>query len=224
MDFTALRLSLQVAGLATGLCVAAGLPLAWFLARRRFWGREVLAAAAMLPLVMPPTVVGYYLLTALGRGSGFGRFLEDELGIRVVFTWQGAGIAAAVMALPLLVMTARAGFEAVDPDLEKVALTLGRSRLAVFLTVTLPLAARGVLAGISLAFARALGEFGATLMVAGNIPGRTRTMPIAVYDAVQSGDTGLANVLALVLTLTSMTILAIFGWATRTYGFWHAQR
>jgi len=178
----------------------------------------------MLPLVMPPTVVGYYLLTALGRGSGFGRFLEDELGIRVVFTWQGAGIAAAVMALPLLVMTARAGFEAVDPDLEKVALTLGRSRLAVFFTVTLPLAARGVLAGISLAFARALGEFGATLMVAGNIPGRTRTMPIAVYDAVQSGDTGLANVLALVLTLTSMTILAIFGWATRTYGFWHAQR
>ena len=224
MDFTALRLSLQVAGLATALCVAAGLPLAWFLARRRFWGREVLAAAAMLPLVMPPTVVGYYLLTALGRGSGFGRFLEDELGIRVVFTWQGAGIAAAVMALPLLVMTARAGFEAVDPDLEKVALTLGRSRLAVFFTVTLPLAARGVLAGISLAFARALGEFGATLMVAGNIPGRTRTMPIAVYDAVQSGDTGLANVLALVLTLTSMTILAIFGWATRTYGFWHAQR
>ena len=224
MDFTALRLSLQVAGLATALCVAAGLPLAWFLARRRFWGREILAAAAMLPLVMPPTVVGYYLLTALGRGSGFGRFLEDELGIRVVFTWQGAGIAAAVMALPLLVMTARAGFEAVDPDLEKVALTLGRSRLAVFFTVTLPLAARGVLAGISLAFARALGEFGATLMVAGNIPGRTRTMPIAVYDAVQSGDTGLANVLALVLTLTSMTILAIFGWATRTYGFWHAQR
>ncbi len=224
MDFAALRLSLQVAGVATALCIAVGLPLAWFLARRRFWGREILAAAAMLPLVMPPTVVGYYLLTALGRGSGFGRFLEDELGIRVVFTWQGAGIAAAVMALPLLVMTARAGFEAVDPDLEKVALTLGRSRLAVFFTVTLPLAARGVVAGISLAFARALGEFGATLMVAGNIPGRTRTMPIAVYDAVQSGDTGLANVLALVLTLTSMTILAVFGWATRTYGFWHAQR
>jgi molybdate transport system permease protein len=175
----------------------------------------VLAAAALLPLVLPPTVVGYYLLTALGRNSGFGRFLEDDLGIRLVFTWQGAGIAAAVMALPLLVMTARPAFEGVDPDLERVALTLGRSRLAVFFTITLPLASPGVLAGIALTFARAIGEFGATLMVAGSIPGRTRTMPLAVYDAVQSGDKGLANTLALVLTLTSMAMLAVFGWTTR---------
>jgi len=215
VDFTALRLSLQVAALATAICIAVGLPLAWFLARRRFWVTEVLAAAAMLPLVLPPTVVGYYLLTAMGRNSAFGRFLEDELGIRLVFTWQGAGIAAAVMAVPLLVMTARAGFESVDPDLERVALTLGRSRLAVFFTVTLPLAAPGVLAGVALTFARAMGEFGATLMVAGSIPGRTRTMPLAVYDAVQSGNMALANTLALVLTLTSMAMLAIFGWTTR---------
>jgi len=215
VDFTALRLSLQVAALATGICIAVGLPLAWFLARRRFWVTEVLAAAAMLPLVLPPTVVGYYLLTAMGRNSAFGRFLEDELGIRLVFTWQGAGIAAAVMAVPLLVMTARAGFESVDPDLERVALTLGRSRLAVFFTITLPLAAPGVLAGVALTFARAMGEFGATLMVAGSIPGRTRTMPLAVYDAVQSGDMALANTLALVLTLTSMAMLAVFGWTTR---------
>ena len=215
MDLTALRLSLQVAGLATGLCLVVGIPLAWVLARRRSWLTEVLAAAALLPLVLPPTVVGYYLLTALGRNSGFGRFLEDDLGIRLVFTWQGAGIAAAIMALPLLVMTARPAFESVDPDLERVALTLGRSRMAVFFTITLPLASPGVLAGIALTFARAIGEFGATLMVAGSIPGRTRTMPLAVYDAVQSGDMALANTLALVLTLTSMAMLAVFGWTTR---------
>ena len=216
VDFTALRLSLQVAALATGICIAVGLPLAWFLARRRFWVTEVLSAAAMLPLVLPPTVIGYYLLTALGRNSVFGRFLEDRLGIHLVFTWQGAGIAAAVMAVPLLVMTARAGFESVDPELERVALTLGRSRLAVFFTITLPLASPGVLAGVALAFARAMGEFGATLMVAGSIPGRTRTMPLAVYDAVQSGDMALANTLALILTLTSMAMLAVFGWTTRS--------
>jgi len=216
VDFTALRLSLQVAALATGICIAVGLPLAWFLARRRFWVTEVLSAASMLPLVLPPTVIGYYLLTALGRNSVFGRFLEDRLGIHLVFTWQGAGIAAAVMAVPLLVMTARAGFESVDPELERVALTLGRSRLAVFFTITLPLASPGVLAGVALAFARAMGEFGATLMVAGSIPGRTRTMPLAVYDAVQSGDMALANTLALILTLTSMAMLAVFGWTTRS--------
>ena len=215
VDLTALRLSFQVAGLATGLCLAVGLPLAWFLARRRFWGREVLAAAATLPLVLPPSVLGYYLLTALGRNSAFGRFLEDRLGIQLVFTWQGAGLAAAVVALPLLVRSAQAAFETIDPELEKVGLTLGRSPFAVFLTVTLPLASRGVLAGVALAFARALGEFGATLMVAGNIPGRTQTMPLAVYDAVQAGDTGMANTLALVLTLSSMMTLALFGWASR---------
>ena len=215
VDLTALRLSFQVAGLATGLCLVVGLPLAWFLARRRFWGRDVLAAAATLPLVLPPTVLGYYLLTALGRNSAFGRFLEDELGIQLVFTWQGAGVAAAVVALPLLVRSAQAAFETIDPELEKVGLTLGRSPLAVFFTVTLPLASRGVLAGVALAFARALGEFGATLMVAGNIPGRTQTMPLAVYDAVQAGDMGAANTLALVLTLSSMMTLAFFGWASR---------
>jgi molybdate transport system permease protein len=215
VDLTALRLSFQVAALATGLCLVVGLPLAWFLARRRFWGREVLAAAATLPLVLPPSVLGYYLLTALGRSSAFGRFLEDRLGIQLVFTWQGAGVAAAVVALPLLVRSAQAAFETIDPELEKVGLTLGRSPLSVFLTVTLPLASRGVLAGVALAFARALGEFGATLMVAGNIPGKTQTMPLAVYDAVQAGDTGMANTLALVLTLSSMMTLALFGWASR---------
>jgi molybdate transport system permease protein len=202
-----------VSGLATGLCLVLGIPLAWLLARSRSWLTEVLAAGALLPLVLPPTVVGYYLLTALGRNSGFGRFLEDDLGIRLVFTWQAAGIAAAVMAVPLLVMTARAGFESVDPELERVGLTLGRSRLAVFFTITLPLASPGVLAGVALAFARAMGEFGVTLMVAGSIPGRTRTMPLVVYDAVQSGDMALANTLALILT--SMAMLAVFGWTTR---------
>jgi molybdate transport system permease protein len=180
----------------------------------RFRGKVVVEALVTLPLVLPPTVVGYYLLRALGRGSGLGRFLEDDLGLRLVFTWQGAALGAAVLAAPLLIRSAQAAFEQVDPELERVAATLGRSRLGVFFSVSLPLAVRGVSAGVALAFARAAGEFGATLMIAGNIPGKTRTMPVAVYDAVQAGDLATANTTALLLIALSIVSLTVFGWTT----------
>lgn len=214
MDASDVRLSLQVAAAATALCVIVGLPTAWALARYRFWGRPLLEALATLPLVLPPTVVGYYLLRALGRGSALGRFLEDSVGARIVFTWEGAAVAASVLALPLLVRAAQAGFSEVDPELERVAATLGRRPVGVFFAVTLPLAARGVGAGVALAFARAAGEFGATIMVAGNIPGKTRTLPVAVYDAVQAGDLQRANETALVLISISLVSLIIFSWLT----------
>ncbi len=214
VDLTDLRLSLQVAGLATLLCILVGIPLAWALARYRFPGRTVVEALTTLPLVLPPTVVGYYLLRSVGRSSAFGRFLEDDVGVRLVFTWEGAALAAAVLSAPLLIRTAQAAFAEVDPELERVAATLGRSRLEVFFTVTLPLAVRGVSAGIALAFARAAGEFGATVMVAGIIPGKTRTLSVAVYDAVQAGDLGRANATALVLIAISLASLLLFSWST----------
>jgi len=214
VDLTDLRLTIQVAVGATLLCMLAGIPVAWLLARYNFRGKVVVEALATLPLVLPPTVVGYYILRSAGRASPVGRFLEDEIGVRIVFTWEGAAIAAAVLSLPLLIRAAQAGFEEVDPELERVAATLGRRPLAVFFTITLPLAMRGVAAGIALAFARAAGEFGATVMVAGNIPGRTRTMPIAVYDAVQAGDLERANATALVLVLISVSSLLVFSWLT----------
>ncbi|HEU4758956.1 MAG TPA: molybdate ABC transporter permease subunit [Dehalococcoidia bacterium] len=214
VNLTDLRLSLQVAGLATLLCIVVGIPLAWALARYRFAGRTVVEALTTLPLVLPPTVVGYYLLRGVGRSSALGRFLEDDIGVRLVFTWEGAALAAAVLSAPLLIRTAQAAFAEVDPELERVAATLGRSRLQVFFTVTLPLAIRGVSAGIALAFARAAGEFGATVMVAGIIPGKTRTLSVAVYDAVQAGDLGRANATALVLIAISLSSLLLFSWST----------
>ncbi len=214
IDASDVIITLQVATLATLLSVVAGTPLAWILARYRFRGRAIVEALTTLPLVLPPTVVGYYLLRALGRSSAFGRFLEEGLGVRLVFTWQGAAIAAAVLSAPLLIRTAQSAFEQVDPELERVAATLGRSRVGVFFSITLPLAMRGVAAGIALAFARAAGEFGATVMVAGNIPGETRTLPIAVYDAVQAGDIARANATALLLVSISLTCLLLFSWST----------
>ncbi|HXH22070.1 MAG TPA: molybdate ABC transporter permease subunit [Dehalococcoidia bacterium] len=214
IDLSDLRLTLQVSFGATLLCVAIGLPIAWLLARHEFRGKAIVEALTTLPLVLPPTVVGFYLLRAAGRSSPVGRFLEDEIGVRLVFTWEGAAIAAAVLSAPLLIRSAQAGFAEVDPELERVAATLGRTPLGVFFTITLPLAIRGVAAGVGLAFARAAGEFGATVMVAGNIPGRTRTMSVAVYDAVQAGDFERANATALVLILMSVASLAVFSWLT----------
>jgi molybdate transport system permease protein len=214
VDLTDLRLTLQVAFSATLLCMLFGIPLAWVLARRDFPGKVFVEALTTLPLVLPPTVVGYYLLRSLGRSSAVGRFLNDELGVRIVFTWEGAAIAAAVLSSPLLIRAAQAGFADVDPRLEEVAATLGRSPLGIFFSITLPLAIRGVAAGIALAFARSAGEFGATVMVAGNIPGKTRTLPVAVYDAVQAGDINRANETALVLITISIVSLMVFSWMT----------
>lgn len=215
VDLFPLHLSLRVAGIATVISFLLGVALAWLLARRRFWGRELVSALVTIPLVLPPTVLGYYLLTTIGRQSPLGRFLEEGLGITLVFTWQAAVIASCIVSLPLMVRTAQGAMEAIDPDLEKAARTLGRSELSIFVTLTLPLAWRGILAGTALAFARAMGEFGATLMVAGNIPGRTQTMAVAIYDAVQGGKLSLANTLVVILTAVTVGALAILGWAGR---------
>ena len=190
---SALVLSLRVAVLATVVNALVGVPLAYLLARRRFTGRALLDLLVTLPLVLPPTVTGYYLIVLLGRRGWLGAPLYAATGWTIAFTWYAAVVAATVMALPLLVRTARAAIESVDRDLEKAAYTLGRSEWRTALEVTLPLARNGILAGLVLAFARALGEFGATLMLAGNIPGRTATVPLPICEAVCSSVTILSR-------------------------------
>lgn len=206
LDLAPFRLTLQVGLLATVLCLVAGVPLAWWTARAHPLVSGVISSLVLLPLLLPPTVVGYYLLYLLGRQSGAGRFLMDELGLRLVFTWQGAAVAAAVVSLPLFVRTAQAGFEQLDEDMLQVARTLAPA-WRVFLRVALPLAWPSLLAATLIAFARAAGEFGATVMVAGNIPGRTQTAPTAIYDAVQAGHGAQANRLAAVFLLHGLVLL-----------------
>jgi molybdate transport system permease protein len=203
----ALVLSVQVASVATAVTALVGIPLAYVFARRRFRGKALVELLVTLPLVLPPTVTGYYLIVLLGRRGWLGGPLYQLTGWTVTFTWYAAVVAATVMALPLLVRTARAAFESVDRDLERAAHTLGRSELRTALEVTLPLARSGILAGLVLAFARALGEFGATLMLAGNIPGRTATVPLAIYSAVQTGEEGAALVMVGILTALSCLVL-----------------
>lgn len=207
MDLFPLYLTLKVSTVATCFSIVIGLGLSWLMARRGFWGKGVLDALIMQPLVIPPTVLGYYLLVLLGRSSPIGRFLEDTVGVKLVFTWKGAVVAAFVASLPLFVKPARAAIEGVDRNLENAARLLGKTEWEVLKTVTLPLAWRGVVAGVVMSFARATGEFGATLMVAGNIPGITQTLPIAIYDAVQTGDMGKANTLVSIITLFSFSVL-----------------
>jgi len=205
-----LLLSLKVAGWATALNLVLGVAAALGLSRWRSGARDVVDSLLMLPLVLPPTVLGYYLLVLLGRRGVIGRWL-DSIGIQLVFTWQGAVVASMLVAFPLVLKSARAAFESVDPQLERAARTLGISETAIFFRVTLPLATRGLLAGALLAFARALGEFGATLMVAGNLPGRTQTLSVAIYAAVQAGDDSTANFLVLVTSVTCVVILVLAG-------------
>lgn len=205
----ALALSLKVACWATAITGLMGVGLGYALARCRFVGRDLLDTLLTLPMVLPPTVVGYYLLVLLGRKGVVGQWLADTWGVNLIFTWQGAVIAASVVALPLVVKPARAAFEAVDAQLEDAACVLGLPGLAVFFRVTLPLAWRGILAGILLGFARSLGEFGATLMVAGSIPGRTQTLSVAVYEAVQAGDDALAHTLVLVISAVCVGVLLL---------------
>ncbi|GGX79288.1 molybdate ABC transporter permease subunit [Massilia dura] len=205
----ALGLSLKVALWATAIDLMLGIALGWVLARKRFPGRELLDALLTLPMVMPPTVLGYYLLVVIGRNGPLGGWLHDAFGINLIFTWQAAVIAAAVVAFPLVLKGARSAFETVDPQLEQAARVLGVSGPGVFLRVTLPLAWRGVLAGTLLAFARSMGEFGATLMVAGSIPGKTQTLSIAVYEAVQAGQDDTANLLVAVTSVTCVAVLVL---------------
>ena len=211
LDLRPLWLTLKVAGLATLASFLVGVVLAYLIARRQFWGRDWLDAVSTLPLVLPPTVLGYYLIVLMGHNGFIGRWLHDNLGISLIFTWQGAVLAAAVASFPLIFKSARAAFEAVDGSLENTARTLGLSELQVFLRVSLPLAWRGIMAGTMLAFARAMGEFGATLMVAGNLPGKTQTLSLAVYEAVQAGNDHLATVLVLLTSGLAILILGASG-------------
>lgn len=203
----ALGLSLKVAFWATSLNLLLGIAVGFLLARRNFPGRDLLDTALTLPMVLPPTVLGYYLLVLFGRNGTIGQWLNHAFDIRLIFTWQGAILAAMVVTFPLVFKPARAAFESVNPQLEQAARVLGLSESAVFLRVTLPLAWRGLLVGLLLAFARALGEFGATLMIAGSIPGQTQTLSIAVYEAVQAGNDSLANQLVLLISTVCITVL-----------------
>jgi molybdate transport system permease protein len=200
-------LSLRVAALATMVIVAAGMPIALLLARTRFPGKGLVAGILVLPLVLPPTVLGFYLLQIFGRRAPVGYWLEQTLGVAIVFHWTGAVVASAVAAFPLFLLPARGAFEAIDPALEDVARLLGRGEWSVFAAVTFPLAWRGLAAGMMLAFARALGDFGATLMVAGNIPGLTQTAALAIYDAVQVGDSARAGWLTFLISAISIVAL-----------------
>lgn len=208
-----LLLSLKVAGWATLFAAIFGIGLAFLLSRWHSPLCNLVDSVLTLPMVLPPTVIGYYLLVLLGRRGWLGQWLS-EIGIELVFTWQGAVIAATVVAFPLVLKAARAAFEDVDHRLEDAGIVLGLSRLQVFFRVSLPLAMRGIMAGVLLAFARALGEFGATLMIAGSIPGRTQTLSISIYEAVQAGNDSFAMVLVLVTSISCITVLWVAGLLT----------
>jgi molybdate transport system permease protein len=207
MIFEALRISIIVVTFSTIIIGVVGVALAVLLAKYNFRGKEVLDALLTLPLVLPPTVTGYYLLVLFGRRGLIGGYVYELTGRTIVFTLEGAILAAVVVSLPLMIKAARAGIESVDPEYERASFTLGKSRLETFWRITLPLARRSIVAGLVLSFARALGEFGATLMVAGNIPGRTQTMPMAIYEAMVSGDDREAQILAIILTAISLVAI-----------------
>jgi len=209
IDWFPLWLSLRVAFVSTAVAFVVGLWLAYILANREFRGKEVLDAAITLPLVLPPTVLGYYLLVLLAGNSPLGKLWENVFGSPLVFTWKAAVVAALLHSLPLLVKSARAALESVDRSLERAARNLGASEWRLFWRVTLPLARRSVLAAVALAFARSLGDFGVTLMVAGNIPGRTQTVAVAIYDAYESGNTMVARTLVLVISVVALLILTL---------------
>ncbi len=208
IDWFPLWLSLRVASFATVISMGIGLAVAYLLANRDFRGKEALDAAVSLPLVLPPTVLGYYLLVLVGRESALGRLYEWVFGAPLVFTWQAATVAALFHATPLLVKFTRAAFESLDPSFTRAARNLGASEWKIFWRVTLPLARRPVAAAAALAFARSLGDFGITIMIAGNIPGRTQTVAVAIYDAVESGNGALAR--ALVLTISGVAIAILY--------------
>jgi molybdate transport system permease protein len=207
IDWFPLWLSLRVAGFATVISLAISLPLAWLLASREWKARNVLDAVTTLPLVLPPTVLGYYLLVVIGRNSPLGQIYEWAFGSPLVFTWQAATLAALFHSTPLLIKFIRAAFESIDPSFERAARNLGASEWKVFWRVTVPLARRSIFAAAALAFARSLGDFGVTIMIAGDIPGRTQTVAVAIYDAVESGNGALARTLVLVISAVSIAIL-----------------
>ena len=207
IDWFPLWLSLRVATIATLLSLVSGVALAWLLANRNFRGKNALDALITLPLVLPPTVLGYYLLLTIGRNSVFGRAYEAAVGHPLVFTWEAAVVASSLHAVPLVVKSARAAFESVDGRFERAARSLGAPEWRVFARISLPLARRSLVAAGVLAFARSLGDFGTTLMVAGDIPHRTQTVSVAIYDAVESGNAQAARVLVVIVSLVTMAIV-----------------
>jgi len=223
-------LSLKVALAAVFVDFVAGLAVARTMARTEFMGKNVVESLIILPMVLPPTVLGYGLLILLGKRGPVGRFLLEYFDFQLIFTWWAAVIASAVVSFPLMYQSAKAAFAGVDISLEQAARTLGAREARIFLTITLPLAWPGILAGLVLSFARALGEFGATLMVAGNIPGKTQTIPLAIYFAVETGDTSAARNLVLVITALSFaTVFWLNWWCKKKVQTWkkggpeHAQ-
>lgn len=203
------RLSLQVAAVSTALIMLTGIPVAYFLARKDFRGKELIDVLCTLPLVLPPTVTGYYLIILFGRNGFLGRVIYEWTGWSIMFTWYAAVLASFVVALPLMIKTTRAAIESVDRNLINASYTLGHSEFDTALKVILPLAKRGIVAGTVLSFARAMGEFGATLMLAGNLPGRTDTMPIAIYSLAGSGEWPQAHWMVLLMTVMSGIFLYI---------------
>jgi molybdate transport system permease protein len=209
LNWSPLWLSLRVAGIATVISLGAGIYLAYVLANRAFRGKDLLDAAVTLPLTLPPTVLGYYLLVVIGHRSPIGQAYEWLFRAPLVFTWQAAVLASTIHAIPLLVRTARAALLSVNHDLERAARTLGASEWRLFWRITLPLTRRSIISATVLAFARSLGDFGTTLMIAGDIPGRTQTASIAIYDAVESGDHLTAQVLVVVISALTIAIVWI---------------
>lgn len=209
MNWSPVYLSLKIAFYATFLTAVLGIPTGWLLSRGKFAGKSLLSSLVTLPMVLPPTVLGYYLLILAGNQSFIGRWLYQQFNISLVFTWQGAVLAATVVSFPLMVKAVQSGIDSVDRDLEDVARTMGKSEKEIFFRITLPLAWPGILGGSILAFARAMGEFGATLMVAGSIPGKTQTLSIAIYDAVQGGDYQQANFLVILISVVTVLTLLL---------------
>ncbi len=205
--FFSLRLSLQVAFAVTFFMLLFGVPAAYVLARKNFRGKELLDVVLTLPLVLPPTVTGYYLIILFGRNGFFGRPLYELTGWTMAFTWYAAALASFVVAVPLMIRTSRAAMESVDDNLVQAAYTLGHGELRTAFSVILPLAGKGILAGLVLSFARAIGEFGATLMFAGDIPGKTETMPLAIYSFFANGNWSRAQGLVIALTVLSGTVI-----------------
>ena len=206
-----LSLSLWIATISSILVLCSGVVIAYIFARFNFRGKELAELLVTLPLVLPPTVIGYLLVILVGKKGFLGHLIFTFLGTGIMFTWQAAVIAAYIVSLPLMVRTAQAAIEAVDKEFEYTAYILGRGEIETALLITLPLAKKGIFAGLVLSFARAIGEFGATLMVAGNIPGKTNTMSISIYNAFQSGNNELAQVLVLILILMSLLVIALTG-------------
>ena len=210
VEIEALLLSLRVAAWCVLLSLPFGILVAWVLSRRQFFGQVIFDGLIHLPLVIPPVVVGYLLLVLFGKQGPIGGFLSDAFGISVIFTWKGAAIASAVMAFPLMVRAIRLSFDMVDRGLEQAAATLGASPLRVFFTITLPLIAPGILVGVILAFARSLGEFGATITFVSNIPGETRTLPLALFTQIQTpeGDEGAIRLVVISIVLALVALIS----------------